>query len=226
MIYNYTSLNSVIERVDRIQLFRDNYNPEELKEWTVEALLKIGVNSNMDHISELIEVKDGKACIPDNLERIDSILEGEAGYPMEEIPANEDYIDLSYKINNGYIFTSFEEGSLIINYYGLLIDEENKPLIPDNQYFLAAIEAYLKFKIGDKLYWMRKIVIGEKSMLEQEWLYYCNSARSVTRQMTNDRLENFKRGYLTMLPRINRRGTRRLTDKDDYDLVNRTTLKA
>ena len=226
MIYNYTSLNAVIERVNRLPLFKDNYNPEELKEWAVEALLKIGVNAHRDHLSKQLEVKSGRAELPMNLERLDSILEGETGYPMEEIPSNENYIELSYKINNGYIFTSFDSGSIIINYYGLLVDEENKPLIPDEQYFLSAIEAYLKFKIGEKLYWLRKIVMGEYQMLEHNWLFYCNSAKNTTRKMSQDRIANYKRKHLQFFPNINRRQPAISATDANFNLVNRTYLKA
>ena len=224
MIFNYIGLNRVTEKINRIPIFANNYNPEELKEWAVEALLKIGVTNNMDHIAKQIEILDGRGELPDGLEYIDSVLEGESGYPMELIPSNQDYQTLTYKINNGYIFTSFEEGSVIINYYGLLMNRDEL-LVPDTTYFIAAIEAYLKFKIGEKLFWMQKIVMGQYQLLEREWLFYCNSAKNESKELNNDGLHNFKRSFLQMFPNINSRKTK-YTPNSNFNVVNRTILKA
>lgn len=225
MIYNYTSLDTVIEKINRIQLFRDNYNPEELEEWAIEALLKIGVKDTKKYTSKQLEVYSGKTKLPTGMESLEGLLEGESGYPMEELGPSDDFRALTYKIHTGYIFTSFDEGSVIINYYELLLNN-NKVYIPEQQYFLSAVESYLKFKIGEKLFWMQKIVAGQFQMLERDWLFYCNSAKNKSKELTNDGLHNFKRKHLQMFPNINKRRQITVDDNHQYSQINRSVLKA
>jgi hypothetical protein len=205
MIFNYVSLDSIIERITKRPLPGQSFNIEEVKEWAYEALLKIGVNENLAALTKNIEIKSGRGELPSNIEELQNVLEGESKFPMENIPLNMNFYTLTYKLNAGWIFTSFDEGYITINYYGLVVDDNNKPLIPDNIYFISAIEAFLRYRLGEKLYWKRAIVKGELDMLEREWLYYCPAAKSAAKIPREDDLHSFKRTHLQFFTKINRR---------------------
>lgn len=56
-------------------------------------------------------------------------------------------------ITKGYIFTNFEDGDIYIEYYGMPIDENNVPLIPNKPEVEKAIEWYIKWQLLLS-YWM------------------------------------------------------------------------
>jgi len=67
-------------------------------------------------------------------------------------------------INNGEIFTNFEEGIILLNYYAYPYDENGVPKVPDNPKFKLAIEQYLKWKVLENL-WVNNDDMGvEKKM--------------------------------------------------------------
>ena len=67
-------------------------------------------------------------------------------------------------INNGEIFTNFEEGIILLNYYAYPYDEDGIPKVPDNPKFKLAIEQYLKWKVLENL-WVNNDDMGvEKKM--------------------------------------------------------------
>ena len=204
MNFNYISLDLIIERLNTIKLPDQELNISELKEWTWEALSKIGTLENFIDASIEVEILDGKGEIPKNIYSIHSILEGESGYNMDMVNKSEPFKDLSYKLNAGFIFTSFEEGSVIFQCSIFPVDEDNKPLIPDNEYFISAVYSYIRMKLGERAFWRNKIVGQQFQWLEKEWLFYCPAAKNQTKMMNEDRLHNFKSKFLKPLPNLYR----------------------
>ena len=204
MNFNYVSLDLIIERLNTIKLPDQEINLSEIKEWTWEALSKIGTLENFIDASIQVEIIDGKGEIPKNIHSIHSILEGESGYNMEQINKSDSFKTLTYKLNAGFIFTSFEEGSVIFQCSIFPLDADNKPLIPDNEYFISAIYAYIRMKLGERAFWRNKIVGQQFQWLEKEWLFYCPAAKNQTKMMGEDRLHNLKNQFLKPLPNLYR----------------------
>lgn len=50
-------------------------------------------------------------------------------------------------INNGYILTNFDDGDIYLQYYGIALDENSCPMIPDIQQVENAIEWEIKYQI-------------------------------------------------------------------------------
>ena len=40
---------------------------------------------------------------------------------------------LGYRLNNNYIFTNFEEGSVEISYTAFVTDDDGYPMVPDDE---------------------------------------------------------------------------------------------
>lgn len=72
-------------------------------------------------------------------------------------------------INGGYIYTNFEDGLVLINYYAYPYDENGIPKVPANPKFQLAIEHYIKWKTLEKL-WINNDDMG----VQQKMLYYKN----------------------------------------------------
>jgi hypothetical protein len=55
-------------------------------------------------------------------------------------------------ITNGEMYTNFDEGLVLFNYYAYPVDENNLPKIPDHPKYKMAIEYFLKWKTLEKLW--------------------------------------------------------------------------
>jgi len=55
------------------------------------------------------------------------------------------------EINNGYVYTNFN-GFIFMQYYGLPLDDDNMPMIPENTLYMQAITEYIKFKVMTNLH--------------------------------------------------------------------------
>jgi len=100
----------------------------------------------------------------------------------------------------------------------------NIPLEPSELFFIHDIIFIKNLYKNDTLFWMNKIVIGQYQLLERDWLFYCGASKNTAKEMSEDRLHNFKRSFLQMFPDINKRNSKK-SSNNNYNLVNRTTLR-
>ncbi len=193
MITNYVSINTVIEQLNREYIPGTHWNIEELKEWTYEALNKIDRRLSNIKATDEIEIQDGKAKIPSEVELIDKIyrIHDDGSYEeILELLPNRDLTITFYIINQGYIHVKFESGQLLLHYLTTPVDLEGNPMIPDNVYYKSAVLAFLQYKIGRRAYWAGKILQNQLIMLEQEWYFYNNAAKG---QQRMNAMRNSKR---------------------------------
>lgn len=108
----------------------------------------------------------------------------------------------SFKIENGWLKTSFKEGQVSMVYLAHPMDEEGYPLIPDEVSFKEALYWYCNYK-----YSYAKARLGELATYFYEdayakWQYYCNQAGAEALMPTLTQLEGMKRMYLSLIPKI------------------------
>jgi|SRR5687767_857831 len=65
--------------------------------------------------------------------------------------------DLTYTVNNNYIFTSFKEGKVCMAYKAIPTDEDGLPMIPDQQSVINYVTWYVGNKIAFQSWTMGKI---------------------------------------------------------------------
>jgi hypothetical protein len=56
-------------------------------------------------------------------------------------------------VKNGFILTNFDCDSIYLQYYGIPIDENGLPMIPDNEHVEKAIEYYIYQTLFEEWYW-------------------------------------------------------------------------
>lgn len=98
--------------------------------------------------------------------------------------------DPTYSVNDNYIFTNFENGFVFLAYRALPIDKEGFPLVPDNQRYIEAIKAYIKFKIDYILYRSKELDKNIYEESEKQWLWYVGSAGNIARSPSYDQMES------------------------------------
>ena len=117
---------------------------------------------------------------------------------LKKYPANVDF-DNTYSIQNGYIITSFEEGMIQMSYKGLMVDEEEFPMIPDNVKVEKAIENYTRLQIYTPLWEMGKVSDKVMESLKQETAWYTGGANTSMQLQSIDQAEAFKAAFTRTL---------------------------
>jgi len=108
----------------------------------------------------------------------------------------------SVKIENGWLKTSFKEGKVNMIYIAQPMDDEGYPLVPDEPSFREALYWYITYK-----YLYPKVLHGEISNQFYEdaynkWQWYCNQAGAEAIMPNAMQLENLKRSFISLKPRV------------------------
>ena len=108
----------------------------------------------------------------------------------------------SFKTQGRVIYTSFPEGRVEIAYRAIPTDEDGFPLLPDNEPFLNALEAYIKLKVFTVKFDTGKIA---PAILQNTQKEYGLAAKELENEMTTpsvNEAEAMSRMMLAMIPRV------------------------
>ena len=211
MNFNYITIDLIIERLNQIKLPGQSFNISEIKEWTYQALTKIGAVKEFINTTLEVEIIDNKGLLPHNIHTMESVLEGSSGYNMESIASSTPFRELTYKVNAGYIYTNFDTGSVLLQCSIFPVDDDGRPLIPDNEYFISAVYSYIRMKLGERAMWQNKIAPGQFTWLEREWNFYCPAAKNDSKMLREDGMYNLMRTRLKSMPNFYRNPVARTT---------------
>lgn len=181
MVTSYVGIDTIIERINSESIPNTYWNIDEVKEWIYTSLSFINSKTSNVKTSKIIEITDYKGLIPADVERVDRVIYEYSQDNFKElhlILSTEEINDNNYDENAGYIYVNFETGFLTLNYYTVPTDEEGKPLIPDEKYYIQAVVSFIKYKLGARAYWQGKILERQLQMLEQDWLFYLPAAQN------------------------------------------------
>ena len=219
----YTSIERVIENVIRDTGFTDEINFPDMVEWAFIAMELINVpscyiqsvtdgNTERGHYPPL-EVINYRAELPCDFHKLINVREYCNQIPMvtdsgtflqsTNNPSITMYNNITYTINNDYIFTNIEEGFLEMSYWAFPTDEKGLPMIPDDVKYLRAIESFLSFKIAIKLWLQDKLSTDKKTYFEQNWYWDAKAAKGKADIPTYDQVEGLKNQILRLVQRPN-----------------------
>jgi len=117
-----------------------------------------------------------------------------------QVETQNTHTTYSYRLNNDYIFTDFEEGYVELSYLAFPADKDGYPLIPDNTRYIHAAVAHISERVGFKLWMQNKLADAKYAKLEQERMWYIGSAGNAARTLNADQREAFKNQVLRMIP--------------------------
>jgi len=110
---------------------------------------------------------------------------------------------ITYSLNNNYIFTSFASGTVEMAYKAFPTSEEGYPLIPDDTKYIRAVVSYLTMKIDYKLWRQNKLEEKVYARSEQEWYFNVGAAKTGATIPSLDQMESLKNSWLRSIPKIN-----------------------
>ncbi len=206
----YTSIERIVENIIRDTGFTTEINWIDVVEWVYIASELMGIKNayvykvtdGIDSNPAPIEIENYRGELPSDFHLVYQVRDYNTKEAMrcdsgtfflaKDSPEYRGYTDKSYTINQDYIFTSFQKGFIELAYYAFPVDDNGLPLIPDDVTYLRAIESFITERIARKLWIQDKIDVNKYRILEQEWLFYVNSARTKDSLMTLDQAHSLK----------------------------------
>lgn len=203
MITDYVSLDYVIERFQRTGI-EDEATKVDFKEWTYQAMERIGSIEPYMEVKEVLEVVSGRAMLPINHQTSGElpIYDNQKNVPLTRVSPGTRLNEWTYYIKNGHVYLGFEEGAVTINYYAFPADNDGEPMIPDNEYYVSAVEAYFIYRTSQRLYYRKKILFNEYKEREQNWYNYAAAANAESKMVGRDRIRHVSHSMFPSLSRF------------------------
>lgn len=210
-MYNskYVSIKRIADKIKRGKFYKD-IPFESVIDYAVEAMKLIVSEDYMLTMPAFVDINNYKGKLPCGFEYMISctkygkLQDGSCFIPMNtgtdahhevygitNSNINGKYTDFTYSLNNGNIFTNFEEGKLFLVYKAIPTDDEGYPLIPDNVNVMLAVEFYIKYNYLNDLGSDEAIIERRANKDEQEYCWYIGKAQAAATNMTLDEMETF-----------------------------------
>ena len=225
MTSNFVKMDRVISSVHRDFRFSSEFDWIDAVEWIGEVLSLIGSasqyvekvtdgNSDLGHLPQ-ITIENYRGKLPHDMVYVLQAWNCETGTPMQwsTDPFHSSYYcegytncnsgsKDTYKLNDEYIMTSFEKGTVRLAYRAFPTDSDGLPLIPDNQSFIEACKWHIAMKVAFKLYMQEKMSgqIYNEFCTNREW--YVAQATSKAAMPNYDRMENIKNMFTSLIPQL------------------------
>ncbi len=201
VIEDYTSYKEALERYNRMPIPNVSYNIEEIKEWTWEAMEKLNAANQYVVLKDTFNIEGHRVKIPQGCVNIQRITDTGSGQEYEPLNNEEEYRLFTYKIFDGFIYTDQEDGQIDILYESFPIDDSGNPLIPDNEYYISAIEWFYRYKLATRGYFLGVLVGQQFQLAEREWHFYAAGAVNKTKMMQESRMKKFYRRTFKRMPK-------------------------
>ena len=227
----YVSIEPIISKVYRDLGMTENININDAVEWAGEAMEFIGATVFLEDKVRPIDITSYKGKIPCELQYIitaagmekDLDLESDTECELETdtfVPMryttdtfhhwycgqSSDHTcvsDMTYSVNDSYIFTNFEEGRVLMSFKAMPVDDRGFPKIPDDVKFKEAVASHIKWRIAF-IQWMSGKMPGPAyQILERDRDFYIGAAQTRDKMPSIDMAESIKNNWLRLIPKIN-----------------------
>jgi hypothetical protein len=122
-------------------------------------------------------------------------------------PTSEDNTMFSgmyqYNITGGYIKTNIKDGYLLISYQAIPVDDDNYPMVPDDESFFEALYWYINMKLMYPKWVMGQVRDAVYYDAKSSWNYYRKQAYGNAMMPNADQLETIKNVWIRLIPEIN-----------------------
>jgi len=176
---SYVDLDYIIEKVDREKPANARYNESDIKEIVAEGLREIGSIESFDVAETELTIRDGRTLMPNNMLHVLGIRDVTSNTllfkssTLDKVGLESQY---GYYKRGKYLYvnSSITKVAVIFNTY--VKDDEGRPMVPDNQYFISAIVSKIVETLCKKLWLSGHMPYGTYEVIQIEWLYYLKSA--------------------------------------------------
>jgi len=225
----YISVYAIINKVYRDMGMSDAINLNDAIEWAGEAMEFIGAALSYIDKTKEIEIKDYKGTLPCGLHYIETA--SASAYKHDEVDEDCEYkphyrqmrystdayhhtycannrdcnciSDLTYKVNDDSLYTNFEEGSVLLAYKSIPVDDEGYPMIPDDVKFKNAVAYHIMYKLAFIKFMAGKISQRAYDIIDRDRDFYIGAANTRANLPSVDMAESIKNNWIRLIPKIN-----------------------
>jgi len=223
----YVSVHTIIEKAYRDLGLSDDINFGDAVEWIGEAIELIGTPMQLSDKVANIDICSYKGKLPCDLHLI-TTSRAATGITVEDLAETpcrftamrystdafhhhycnscKDHgcdSDLTYKVNDNYVFTNFETGVVQMSYKAIPTDKDGFPLVPDDIKFKEGVAGHLKWKIAFIRWANGKMPAAVYQKLEQDRDWYIGAAQNRGHMPSVDQMESIKNNWIRLIPKIN-----------------------
>lgn len=184
---------------------------DQAAEFALEAIGLIG--SPLGYIDKVtnppISIINKKGALPIDLEQVRGIrkVQDESNHDSQAIPllhttdlydaasgcstdGTTGVTEFTYRIQNGVITTSFDEGLIEVSYKALPVDCDGYPLIPDNPKYKFAVEYFILYRFLEPLWTIGKITDKAFNHISTQKAWYIGAAQNSMQLAGMDHLQS------------------------------------
>lgn len=206
----YTNIRLILDKLLRHPLMQD-VTLEQVVDMTVSFMRIVGVPTIFIEKTEILQIEKYRAMLPCDYCQMIQVrkIEGPTfryssdSFHLSEYKdtCNNEFADLTYKIQGNIIYTSIESGEIEIAYEAIATDSEGFPLLPDNSSFIRALELYIKKQWFTILFDLGKINIAVLQNVQQEYAWAVGDCQTEFNRLSIDKAESFYNSWRTLLLR-------------------------
>lgn len=202
----YTSIKNLLDRLTRHPMLKD-ISLESVVQYTIDFIAIFGLPKLYINKEATIQIKDYRGLLPCDLISINQVQDCDTKICLRSmdgtftIQENNTRKELQFKTQGNIIFTSIQEGELLISYKAIPVDEEGYPLISDNPVFLRALEAFIKESYFTILFDMNKISNAVLQNTQQQYAWAAGQLEEEYTIPSLSEMESLKNSWCTLLQR-------------------------
>jgi hypothetical protein len=156
MVLKYRSIESLLSDIDDDFDFSSTDWFSKSIGWTARALEIIGAIEGLKPVNKSITIQSGKGLLPCNIQQLMFFSKDvyhyrvKTDFTCEALVNNPDgyFSNGGYvEINESYVFTQFDSGTIMCHYLSIPVDNCGYPLIIDDAFITEAIGWYITYKL-------------------------------------------------------------------------------
>ena len=212
----YISINEVLSRVLRHPLMQD-VTLEQGIQYTIDFIGIFGLPEMYQDKETVVEIEHHRGELPCDLISINQVVDMCTETAMRAstntfFPDNRQegrrtigwitYGDeLTFKVQNHVIFTSFCDGKVRISYKAIPVDEDGYPLLLDMPTYLKALELYIKQEVFTILFDQDKIKAPVLQNAQQQYAFAAGQLHNEFMIPSLSEMEAISRSWNTLIQR-------------------------
>lgn len=204
MIYKLTSVKTVILQVVNDLGISDTEIPiDDFIEWIGKGLQHIGSYYQYTSKETVLQINNFKTELPCDFYKMQRMLYNDKYLSNNENIVSTNTVDMN---NNRYsnsdiniignvIITSFQTGTINIQYLSIPVDCDGLPLVPDDVSFQDALFWRCAYQLSLRGFEFRNPQLKDILFTKKMWNIYCGQARANANMPDLDMCERLKNNY-------------------------------
>lgn len=205
---SYISIKQVLDNILDHPMLKD-LSFERALNHTIHFIRIVGCPRIFEEKVDEVDIKDYRGLLPCDFNNIIQVRIKNSNrvftYSTDSfhMSSNKDITTaLTYKVQGNVIYTSIKEGTIEVAYNAFAVDDEGYPLIPDNSFFIRALELYIKKQYFTILFDQEKINVNVYQNVCQEYAWAVGQAQVDLVRLNIDQMQSLTNMLNTLVPRV------------------------